>query len=142
MSIHALNDTDFIAEFESGAIALADWDHRGHVRYGWIALQSEPRFERAMDRIRSGLKTHLMRAIESGETPEFGYHETITRFWLLLVDQVRREDPGHSDSGSFCEAHPELLDKHLLGKHYSKPLLLSSDSRCGYVEPDLAPLRV
>ncbi len=142
MSFHNLNDTDFIAEFESGGIALADWDHRGHVRFAWIALNIEPRFDRAMDRIRCGLKTHLAKAIEAGATPEFGYHESITRFWLRLVERTMREDPAHKESGPFCEAHPELLDKRLLSRHYSKGLLASEHARQHYVEPDMEPMPV
>jgi len=140
VSIHDLNDDEFIRAFEAGAVRLSDWDHRGHVRYAWIALEVEPRFERAMDRVRSGLKTHLARAIEAGESPEFGYHETITRFWMALVAHVRSEDPGGPDSDSFCEAHPELLDKALLTRHYSRELLKGDVSRRVYVEPDLAPM--
>lgn len=137
--IHQRNDEDFIRAFEAGEIALADWDHRGHVRFAWIALEVEPRFDRAMDRIRCGLKTHLQMAIEAGETPEFGYHETITRFWLQLVETIRAACPACADSSAFCEAHPELLDKALLGRHYSKRLLMTPEARRGYVEPDLAP---
>ena len=137
--IHNLNDDDFIRAFEAGEIALADWDHRGHVRYAWIALEVEPRFDRAMDRIRSGLKTHLMVAIEAGETPEFGYHETITRFWLQLVESTRAAGLTCADSSAFCDANPDLLDKALLGRHYSKRLLMTPEARRGYVEPDLAP---
>lgn len=140
--IHNLNDDDFIRAFESGEIALADWDHRGHVRYAWIALEVEPRFDRAMDRVRCGLKAHLQVAIEAGETPEFGYHETITRFWMSIVRSVRESEGAHEDSASFCAGHPELLDKGLLGRHYSKPLLLDPTSRRIYVEPDLAPIEV
>jgi len=142
MSIHDLNDIEFIHAFESGAVELADWDHRGHVRYAWIALEVEPRFERAMDRVRSGLKTHLAKAIEAGAAPEFGYHESITRFWILLVARTMREDPAHKESRSFCEAHPELLDKRLLSRHYSVALLHSPDSRRRYVKPDLAPIAI
>jgi len=137
--IHNFNDDEFIRAFEAGEIALADWDHRGHVRYAWIALEVEPRFDHAMDRIRCGLKTHLQLAIAAGETPEYGYHETISRFWLQLVERTRAADPACADSSAFCEAHPELLDKALLRAHYSKELLLRDAARRGYVEPDLAP---
>ena len=140
MSIHHLPDADFVREFESGGIALRDWDHRGHVRFGWVALEAESTFERALDRVRSGLTAHLALAIQAGETPEFGYHETITHFWLRLVDRVRRAEPRHVDSTAFCAAHPELLDKTLLRRHFSKGLLLGEEPRRIYVEPDLAPM--
>ena len=138
--IHNLNDDDFIRAFEAGDISLADWDHRGHVRYAWIALEVEPRFDRAMDRIRCGLKTHLQMAIEAGENPEFGYHETITRFWLRLVETTRAAGPACAGSSAFCDANPGLLDKTLLGRHYSRQLLMTDAARRGYAEPDLAPV--
>lgn len=141
-TIHNLNDDEFIRAFEEGDIALRDWDHRGHVRFAWIALEVEPRFDRAMDRVRAGLKSHLAKAIEAGETPEFGYHETITRFWMMVVRRVREAEAAHDDSLAFCAAHPELLDKGLLGRHYSKPLLLDPTSRRVFVEPDLAPIAI
>ncbi|MCB9838276.1 MAG: hypothetical protein H6813_02965 [Phycisphaeraceae bacterium] len=140
--LHKLGDDKFLRAFEAGEIALRDWDHRGHVRYAWITLEVEPRFDRAMDRVRAGLKAHLDTAIAAGETPEFGYHETITRFWMSIVARARDGEGAHEDSCAFCAAHPELLDKALLGRHYSKALLLDPRSRRLYVEPDLAPLGV
>lgn len=35
---HSLNDEEIMIEFESGAVALSDWDHRGHVRSAWIGF--------------------------------------------------------------------------------------------------------
>jgi hypothetical protein len=74
------------------------------------------------------------------ETPDRGYHETLTRVWLVLVDDARRASPSMSDSEAFVDAHSALLDKKLPLQFYSRDLLMSLRARTVFVAPDRAPL--
>ena len=40
---------------------------------------------------------------------------------------------------AFLAAHPALLDKRLLARHYSAALLSAAAARTGWVDPDLTP---
>ncbi len=67
------------------------------------------------------------------------YHDTMTRSWVQLVAVHRR----HGTAGSFDEfiaGNPELLDRHLLERHYSPELLGNAGARQSWTEPDLIRL--
>jgi hypothetical protein len=47
---------------------------------------------------------------------------------------------GTTDSESFCEAHPHLLQKTLLRLYYTRPRIMTLEAKARFVEPDIAPL--
>jgi hypothetical protein len=67
--------------------------------------------------------------------------ETLTRVWLILVADARRRTAAE-DSRVLLAAAPELWDRALPLRHYSKSLLFGKQARATFVEPDLAPLPV
>ena len=73
------------------------------------------------------------------ETPQRGYHETITRVWLSLGAAPNNASRG-DDSRAFLELHPGLTREAPL-RHY---LAVKSSSRSKrapfFVDPDLEPL--
>lgn len=73
------------------------------------------------------------------ETSERGYFETLTRVWLVLVADARAETAA-LDSREFLERCPELLDRTLPLRYYSKACLTAVRARAIFVSPDLAPL--
>ncbi len=68
------------------------------------------------------------------------YHHTITLFWMRAVASALGEEPRHPSFDAFVTAHPELLDKALVERHFSPPLLESAAARSGWLEPDRLPL--
>ena len=74
------------------------------------------------------------------ETAKRGYHETMTRAWLLLVGAAMQESTEAESSLAFLEAHGARLGKDAPLRHYSRERLLSLEARTRYVEPDLAPV--
>jgi hypothetical protein len=73
------------------------------------------------------------------ETSARGYFETLTRIWLLLVADARRRS-GAGDSRQLLATCPELLQRDLPLRYYSRARLMSIRARAVFVEPDLAPL--
>jgi len=67
------------------------------------------------------------------------YHETLTRFWLLQVEQ--RLDRRLPLSESVRRIQDELADKTLALTYYSKAMLDSAEAKMKWAEPDLRPLR-
>ena len=66
------------------------------------------------------------------------YHETITVFWMRLVNDYLNR----SNGGSMLEKANELAalyDKDHPLKYYSKEVLFSDAARKAFLEPDLAP---
>lgn len=73
------------------------------------------------------------------ETTSRGYHETLTRVWLLLVARLRSAST-ETTSAAFVDAHAAQLGRDAVLSHYSRERLMSVRARSVFVEPDLAPL--
>jgi hypothetical protein len=67
------------------------------------------------------------------------YHETITVAWARLVAHHVAADPEVTDFDEFAGRYPALLDKTLLGRHYTPGVLGSAAARARWVAPDLIP---
>ncbi len=69
-----------------------------------------------------------------------GYHETITRFWMVLAYQHLQSCP----SRSLVEQVNTLLDiypaKDVLFAYYSRDRVLSDEARVNWLAPDLCDL--
>ena len=123
--------------FVAGIITHAEWNHRAHVRIGYLHICRHP-FSRALELVRSRIQR--LNAIHG--TPEAidrGYHETMTRAFMQLIaaSAVEMRD---ADSQAFCDAHPELLDRRVLRKYYTRERILTLKAKAEFVTPDLQPL--
>ncbi|HEX4351396.1 MAG TPA: hypothetical protein VHZ95_00755 [Polyangiales bacterium] len=132
-----MDDAELWSRFEASALTHAEWTHEAHLRTAFGFLQ---RF--ALDEAHLRLRAGIIRMnerhglVESGTR---GYFETLTRAWLVFVADARRRTAA-PDSRSLLMAAPELLDRTLPLRHYSRALLASTHARAIFVEPDLVPL--
>jgi hypothetical protein len=100
---------------------------------------SQYAFDAALDRMRLSIKAYNA-SQQVPESLDRGYHETITVAFMRLVrNELMRKGP-YADSEAFCDCHPDLLDKSLLLRFYSKQRLMTAEAKRGFVEPDLAEL--
>jgi hypothetical protein len=86
-----------------------------------------------MDRMRTSLKRF---AAHHGVTGL--YHETLTRFWLQLVEQ--RLDRSRCLEESVGEVQEQLSDKNLAFDYYSRERIDSQEARETWLQPDLKEL--
>lgn len=130
-------DAELWRAFTSSTLAASAWTHEAHIRTAYLFLQRFP-FDEAHLRLRAGIirlnERHGL--IESGTR---GYFETLTRAWLVLVAQAQRRSLS-ATSHALLERHPELLDRNLPLRHYSKELLATVRARSIFVAADLTPL--
>jgi hypothetical protein len=63
------------------------------------------------------------------------FHRTMTWSWVLLV-AVHRQHFSARSFDEFIAAHPALLDKELVSRHYLPETLGSAAARAQWVEPD------
>jgi hypothetical protein len=119
-----------VRRFERCEYAKAEFTHRLHLTVAaWYLWTSSP--ADALNRMRSCLlrftKHHNVN----------GYHETITRFWMLLAAaHIAKGDSRHfvDQVNALLERFP---DKNFLFAHYTRDLLMSDAARRAWVEPDL-----
>jgi hypothetical protein len=115
-------------------LAKEEFHHRDHLTVAVVYLYASD-LETAMDRMRTSLKRF---AAHHGVTGL--YHETLTRFWLLQVDQ--RIDRRECLQQSVSKVQEQLSDKNLAFEYYSRERIDSQEAKEKWIEPDLRPLAV
>lgn len=124
---------NWLARFETQQYTPEEWTHEAHVRVALAYVQADP--QRALERMRTGiLKLNDSHGVV--QTPERGYHETLTRLWIELV-RLAWEKHGRWDP-----LWAELQDKFLPLRFYSKQRLMSWEARTQWLEPDRSPLSI
>lgn len=133
-----VSDADLLEQFEACTLPAHLWTHRAHVRVAYLYLERHD-FDEAMRRLRVGLKRFNPKNLP--ETRTTGYNETMTRAFLQIVDTMKTVcGRDFETSEAFCDAHPQLLSKHILRLFYSPTRCVHPDAKASFVEPDLAPL--
>lgn len=126
---------EVVRRFEACEYKPEEFFHARHVTVtSWYFLKFGE--ETARERMCSGLMTFIRHHGRQG------YHETITQFWLRMVENEVREA-----SGVGCEsvalvnlAVARLGDKNLIYEYYSRERLQSAEAKTTYLEPDLKAL--
>src|SRR6187399_220245 len=101
-AVAPLDDEALWAAFHAGTLPHARWNHAAHLRTAWLHLERY-RLDEAHLRMRAGI-IRLNAAHGLVESPARGYHETLTRVWLVLCAEARARDRGDGSLG-FLSAH-------------------------------------
>lgn len=125
--------------FETCALPRERWTHAAHLTVAlWHLLQYD--WPEAVSRVRAGIKRYN-EAHGIHTTPEGGYHETLTLFWMRHVRAFLER--GDNEACPLVPLANELIacsDKRLPLAHYTRERLFSWEARAGWIEPDLSPL--
>jgi len=128
------DDSAFIDAFETGTLPNSAFHHRDHVRLAWLYLRRdgpETGAREVVDGIRQFAAAH-------GAADRF--HETLTRFWVHLVQHLVEVFPAVDRFDALLAIYPRLADKTLVYRHYRPETLASQAARVGWMVPDLLPL--
>lgn len=135
-----MSDDDLLTAFEECSLPRAQWNHRAHVRVGFLYL-SRLGLDEAIDRMRTGIKAYnAVQGIVDG--PAMGYHETTTQAFMRLIHQAVRLFGPFQDSHEFCERTPDLLNRRVLLRYYTRERIMEPAAKFRFVEPDIAPLEL
>jgi len=128
-----------IVQFRQRTLPKAEWTHAAHLQVGlWHVLHYAP--EEALWRLREGI-CRLNESHGTANTDEGGYHETITRFYVLWIGQfARQRGPERGFDALAKELVAAAGDNKTPLQYYSSQTLFSKAARLGWVEPDLKPL--
>ena len=132
-----LTDPELWAAFQSRTLPGDRWTHEAHLRTAWMHLKRHP-IDDAHILIRVGII--LLNASHGlTETPQRGYHETVTRAYLAIIAGLMRTDDS-PDSLAFVTRHADQLKKGATLRHYTQALITSPHARAAFVPPDVEPL--
>jgi len=123
-----------VDRLERCLLAKEEFHHRDHLAVAVVYLYASD-LETAMERMRGSLQRF---ATHHGVTGL--YHETLTRFWLLQVEQ--RLDRSECLEQSVSKVQEQLNDKNLAFEYYSRERIESQEAKAEWIEPDLKPLAV
>ncbi len=123
-----------VKAFEERTLTKDEWTHAAHLTVGLYYCLNYP-FAVAKNLMSDGI-LWLNDAHGTPNTDTSGYHETLTMFWLLTIEEFL----GKTKCGSLAETANHLIascDTKLPSRFYSREFLFSREARARYVEPDL-----
>ena len=135
----ALGTEELVEAFIACTLPKKEWTHQAHLRVGlWHLLRHDAEEALAL------LRTRIQRYNTSHgtmNTDSSGYHETITRFYVWVIDRfLRLADREKGVDQLAADLIHRFGDRSLPLRHYSRERLFSVAARRQWVEPDLTPL--
>ena len=131
---------DLIRRFDAASVRAEEFTHAAHLAVGAWYVRAYGADE-ALTRLRAGI-LRLNQAHGTPNSDTRGYHETITRAYVVLLDEFLAARRG-LDAAACVRAllADPLGQRDALHAYYSKDLLNSVSARRNWAEPDLLPLR-
>lgn len=131
--------TDLMDRFLKQELPRDEWTHKAHLVVAIWFARTLP-LEEALPKVREAIIAHNT-AVGTPNTDDEGYHETITKAWLMIAERFLA---GNTDL-SLSEAvrafiNSDRTDSNALLVHYSVDTLFSVKARHEWVEPDLLPI--
>lgn len=125
-----------IERFESRKLPKAEWTHEAHLVVA-IWYCSKHSFAKALELTRQYITAHN-ESVGTPNTDTEGYHETITKFWLMVASHFIQT----SEPASIAELCNNFITSEITSSSYplifySKARLFSVEARYNWVEPDL-----
>ena len=102
-----MNDQEFLKGFHERTLSSENFRHRDHLRLAWLVLRRHS-LEEALSILSNEIRLY---ATSKGATSTF--NETLTRFWIRLVNHVIQTNPNLQEFERFLNAYPYLLEKQL-----------------------------
>ncbi len=128
--------TSLVRAFETGELPTSEFHHAQHLTVALWYLSRFP-FDEAAARFRKTVKGYIgHHAVDPSK-----YHETITMFWLHIVDSFMAGRDASADLESMAaDLVATWGSSKAIASYYSKDLLDSAEARASFVAPDLQPL--
>jgi hypothetical protein len=134
-----LGTDELAAAFLACTLPKQEWTHHAHLRVGlWHLLRHDA--EEALDLLRTRIRRYNA-SCGTLNTDHSGYHETITRFYVWVIDRFLQSADRRKSIDELAE---DLIhrwgDRGLLLRYYSRDRLFSVLARRQWVEPDVGAM--
>jgi hypothetical protein len=122
-------DADFLTRLEAGTLPPAEFDHRGHLRAGFLYLRCHD-FPGACVAMKAAIQRF---AAALGKSTL--YHETMTIAYLALIAERLAEEPAEIGFDAFLARYPELASGEYFRRYYPAGELDTAEARATFVLP-------
>jgi hypothetical protein len=125
---------EVVRKFERCEFALEEFTHARHLTVAcWYLCTLHS--DEALGRMREGLQRFI------AHHQKQGYHETITRFWMELLQSYLGQCPAATTLTCKVNGAIERFPKKdILFSYYTRERALSDVARATWVAPDLRPI--
>lgn len=120
---------------------LETWDHRAHLRIGWLYLIREGRQE-GLKKIFASIRHFIENSTLTHRSKGTTFHETLTYFWVHMIHYaiVATKNPTNDFKG-FLVLNPQLSNGGYFLDFYKKETMMNNPAaRTQVVLPDIKPL--
>jgi hypothetical protein len=129
----------FLHAFFHHTLPKPQWTHAAHVTLAACLLHKAD-VPSVLPVVRNAICSYNL-SVGTQNTDTSGYHETLTVFWLRVVNQSLRQSP----SASRLEAVRNVVaaygtERALHRLYYSTDIVTCAAARGAWLEPDLKPL--
>ena len=122
-----------VERFRDRTLPISEWTHQAHLVVGlWFAKHYT--HEEAVCYLRSGIISYN-NAVGTPNTPERGYHETLTLFWAKVARDFVENHPD-LDFETLCNTflNSEFASREYPFQFYEREELFSTKARAFFVE--------
>jgi hypothetical protein len=130
---------EFLTEFEAGSLPKCEWTHAAHLGVATCYLLSHSGDE-ALNQLRRRIR-FLNDCQGTLNSKDSGYHETLTRFWLLVLRSFLNTLP--RGISRVCAVEQVILAfaerKNLYESYYTFDVIKSQAARQSWIPPDSEP---
>ena len=128
-----------IQQFQNRTLPKEDWTHEAHLIVAIWFVKNYTLAE-ATCYIRAGIIAYNV-AVDTPNTSTSGYHETITLFWIRLIE-IYIQQHQHLEIEALTDQFlaSKYAQKNIFFEYYTKNLLFSTEARGIWHMPDLRPI--
>ena len=129
-----MTDQEFLHAFATAELPPQQFDHKAHLRLAYLMLERHPRDE-AGELIGQQIRNYTVQWEASDK-----YNHTLTLAAVYVMAHFMERKPGLSFE-ELLHHFPKLLTgfQGLVGQHYSRDLLNSSEAKKNFLQPDKTP---
>jgi hypothetical protein len=136
-----MNNVQAIAtKFDNKTLPKQEWTHHAHMAVALAKLYPHNSVEQTLPMMRDGIKAYNI-AVGTENTDTSGYHETLTVFWLQVVQAYCAAfQPKGIEEMYDSLIQTSLATTNFPLQFYSRELLFSTHARHQWIEPDIQGL--
>lgn len=129
----------FLDAFEAGTLPKERWTHSAHLLAGaWYVHQLGE--SDALLHMRACVQRYNL-AIGGQNTATSGYHETVTVFWIKLLEAfLERKQPIDPSAFALAAVNHFSPQRDIYSRFYDYDVVASTEARARWVPPKLQPI--